>query len=79
VTVWQRAKELYDELIGVDVIEAPHTGVEVNQEIAKVAKGGEVTGARIEKLVEGEIRSDQKVDVVGEGGRATGVSVRRLG
>ena len=79
VTVWQRAKELYDELTGVNVIEAPHTGVEVNQEIGKVAQGGEATGARIEKLVEGEIRSDQKVDVVGEGGRVTGVSVRRLG
>jgi hypothetical protein len=79
VQVYQRAKELRDRMTGLEVGEAPASGVEVNQDIAAVATGGEALGARIEKVMCGAIKSDQKVDVVGPGGRVTGVNVRQLG
>jgi hypothetical protein len=79
VKVSQRVRELRDRLTGVDVADAPRSGLEVNQEIAAVASGGEALGARIENLASGVIRADQKVDWVGAGGRVTGVNVHRLG
>ena len=79
VKVSQRVRELRDRLTGVDVADAPRSGLEVNQEIAAVATGGEALGARIENLASGVIRADQKVDWVGAGGRVTGVNVHRLG
>ena len=79
VKVSQRVKELRDRLTGVEVAEAPLSGLEVNQDIAAVASGGEALGARVDKLASGVIRADQKVERVGPGGKVTGIHVHRLG
>lgn len=79
VRVTQRVKELRDRLTGVEVADAPAGGLEVCQDIAAVAPGGQAIGARIEQLGAGVIRTDQHVDWVGPGGKLTGVSVQSLG
>jgi hypothetical protein len=79
VCVTQRVKELRDRLTGVEVADAPASGVDVCQEIATIEPGGEAFGARIDHLEAGVIRTDQHVDWVGPNGRLTGVSVKRLG
>jgi hypothetical protein len=79
VKVSQRVKELRDRLTGVEVAEAPLSGLEVNQDIAAVVTGGEALGARVDKLASGVIRADQKVERVGPGGKVTGIHVHRLG
>jgi hypothetical protein len=75
VTVWQRVSELHDEMTGLQVNQAPDTGVEVNQEIEQLAPGGAAVGARIEQLAGGRIQTDQKVRVIGQGGRLLGVRI----
>jgi hypothetical protein len=79
VRVTQRVKELRDRLTGIEVADAPAAGLDVCQEIAAVAPGGEALGARIEQVAAGVIRADQRVEWVGPGGKLTGVSVQRLG
>lgn len=77
VHVSQRVQELRDRLTGIEVGEAPHTTMEVTQEIGAVAPGGEALGARIESIAAGVVHAIQKVDRIGPGGKLTGISLRR--
>ncbi len=76
VRITQRVRELRDRLTGVELGEAPHTTMEVAQEIGTLAPGGEALGARIESLAVGVVHAVQKVDWIGPGGKLTGISLR---
>jgi hypothetical protein len=79
VHVSQQVRQLRDRLTGIEVGQAPHTTLEVTQEIGRVAPGGEALGARIESIAAGVIHAIQKVEHIGPGGKLTGISLRRTG
>ncbi|MDW8071970.1 MAG: CHAT domain-containing protein [Anaerolineae bacterium] len=77
IRISQQVRELRDRLTGVEIGQAPHTAMEVAQEIGSVAPGGEALGARIESLAAGVIHAIQKVEHIGPGGRLTGIRLCR--
>ncbi len=78
VTARQRVGELHGLAKTVEAEEIMKGAIEAEQDVNKVAPGGEAIAVEVERLAGGEIKADQKLEKIEEGGKAIGIKIKKM-